>query len=254
MKALEDIFKLKNKCILVTGASSGIGRACAMLLSKLNVRLILLARNQERLEETMSLLDGEGHLMYSFDLSQVDAISAFVKDNFKGLEIDGILHAAGVSPTLPFSFSTYKKLNNTLQINVLSGFELTRMVLKVNKKKTAQSIVFIASVMASVGGKGKSMYAISKGALVAGMKSLALELANKNIRVNTISPGVVNTPLTVNSEYRKNEEAMKEILMQHPLGLGEPVDVANAALFLLSEQSRWVTGVDLKIDGGYTSK
>jgi NAD(P)-dependent dehydrogenase (short-subunit alcohol dehydrogenase family) len=86
------------------------------------------------------------------------------------------------------------------------------------------------------------------------MKSLAIELANKNIRINTISPGVVNTPLTQNSEYRKNDVAMNEVLNQHPLGLGEPLDIAKAALFLLSDQSRWVTGIDLKIDGGYTCK
>lgn len=86
------------------------------------------------------------------------------------------------------------------------------------------------------------------------MKSLAIEIANKNIRVNTISPGVVNTPPSLNSEYRKNGTAMNEVLNQHPLGLGEPLDIAKAALFLLSDQSRWVTGVDLKIDGGYTSK
>lgn len=254
MIKIDDLFKLNNKCIIVTGASSGIGRSCAILLSTFNVRVVLIARDQQRLDETLSFLSGEGHLTYSFDLSKVEDISEFTKRNFKELKIDGIIHAAGISPTLPFSFSDYKKLNTTLQINVLAGFELTRMILKFNKNKNAQSIVFIASVVASVGSKGKSMYAMSKGALVAGMKSLAIELANKNIRINTISPGVVNTPLTQNSEYRKNDKAMNEVLKQHPLGLGEPLDIAKAALFLLSDQSRWVTGIDLKIDGGYTSK
>jgi len=250
----DEIFKLDNKCIIVTGASSGIGKSCAILLSKFNVRLVLIARDEQRLEDTLLLLDGEGHLSYSFDLSQVEKISEFANNNFKNVRIDGIIHAAGISPTLPFSFSNYKKLDTILQVNVLAGFELTRMLIKFNKNKNAQSIVFIASVVASVGSKGKSMYAISKGALVSGMKSLAIEFANKNIRVNTISPGVVNTPLTQNSEYRKNDISMNEVLNAHPLGLGEPLDIAKAALFLLSDQSRWVTGIDLKIDGGYTSK
>jgi len=251
---IDEIFKLDNKCIIVTGASSGIGRSCAILLSKFNVRVVLIARDEQRLEETLLLLDGVGHLSYSFDLSQVEKINEFANKNFKNVRIDGIIHAAGISPTLPFSFSNYKKLDTTFQVNVLAGFELTRILLKLNKNKNAQSIVFISSVVASVGSKGKSMYAISKGALVSGMKSLAIELANKNIRVNTISPGVVNTPLTQNSEYRKSDIAMNEVLNAHPLGLGEPLDIAKAALFLLSDQSRWVTGVDLKIDGGYTSK
>jgi NAD(P)-dependent dehydrogenase (short-subunit alcohol dehydrogenase family) len=250
----DEIFNLNNKCIVITGASSGIGRACAILLSTFNVRIVLIARNQARLDDTVSLLKGKGHLSYSFDLSKVEDISDFTKKHFKELKIDGIIHAAGISPTLPFSFSNYKKLNETLQVNVLASFELTRMLLKFNTNKNLQSIVFIASVVASVGSKGKSMYAISKGALVSGMKSLAIELANQNIRINTISPGVVNTPLTQNSEYRKNDVAMNEVLNQHPLGLGEPLDIAKAALFLLSDQSRWVTGIDLKIDGGYTSK
>lgn len=249
-----DVFKIKNKCFVITGASSGIGQACAMLLSRFETRLILIARNKERLEETMSLLEGQGHLFYSFDLSQVNTISDFVKENFKGLKIDGIVHAAGISPTLPFSYCNYKKLNNTLQINVLSGFELTRMILKVNENTNTQSIVFIASVMASVGEKAKSMYAITKGALISGTKSLAIELADKNIRVNTISPGVVNTPLTQKSEYRKSDAAMNEILKKHPLGLGESEDIANTALFLLSDQSRWITGTDIIIDGGYTAR
>lgn len=254
MIKLEDLFKLKNRRIIVTGASSGIGRACAILLSQFDVSVVLVARDQERLGDTLSLLSGEGHSSYSFDLSQVEEIGGFVKENFKNIIIDGIIHAAGISPTLPFSVSNHNKLSNTLQLNVIAGFEFTRMLLKLNKNKNAVSIVFIASVVASAGSKGKSMYAISKGALVAGMKSLAIELADKNIRVNTISPGVVNTPLTKNSEYRKNDKAMNEILSQHPLGIGEPLDIAKAALFLLSDQARWVTGVDLKIDGGYTAK
>ncbi|MFT4847618.1 MAG: NAD(P)-dependent dehydrogenase (short-subunit alcohol dehydrogenase family) [Sediminicola sp.] len=253
MDKIVDVFKIKNKCFVITGASSGIGQACAVLLSKFETRLVLIARNKERLEETKSLLEGDNHIYYSYDLSQVEYLSDFMKENFKNVSIHGVIHAAGISPTLPFLYSNTNKLDDTLKINVSAPFELTRLFVKFSKSDL-ESVIFISSILGSVGEKAKSMYALTKGALIAGTKSLAIELAHKNIRVNTISPGVVNTPLTENSEYRKSDVAMSEILKKHPLGLGEPTDIANAALFLLSEQSRWITGTDLIIDGGYTAR
>ena len=248
-----DVFKIKNKCFVITGASSGIGQACAILLSRFETRLILIARNKERLEETKRLLEGNNHIYYSYDLNQIDSLSDFVKENFKNIPVNGVIHAAGISPTLPFLYSNTNKLSDTIKINVMAPFELTRLLVKLSKNNL-ESVIFISSILGSVGEKAKSMYALSKGALIAGTKSLAIELADKNVRVNTISPGVVNTPLTQKSEYRKNDDAMNEILKKHPLGLGEPTDIANATLFLLSEQSRRITGTDLIIDGGYTAK
>lgn len=116
------------------------------------------------------------------------------------------------------------------------------------------SIVFIASVMSHVGEVGKTLYAMTKGALVSSAKSMAIELAPRNIRVNTLSPGVVKTPMSSKSAYSQNNESLSKIISKHPLGLGEANDIANACVYLLSEASKWTTGTNLIIDGGYTAK
>jgi len=251
-------FNLKNKVIVVTGASSGIGRQCAIQCAEAGAKIILLGRDSQRLLETARALSGgmESHKWLSVDLADQTSLKNGAKEILqmeKVSEIHGIVHSAGVTLTYPFRMTKPDKLASVFQINVYAAFELTRLLLK-RASSEGMGVVFITSVMASVGEKAKSVYSMSKGALLSGSRSLALELANKNIRVNCVSPGVVDTPMTEDAAYRKNEEAFERIQRKHPLGLGKPEYVANAVQFLLSDASAHITGIDLKVDGGYTAR
>ena len=247
-------FQLHSKTIVVSGASSGIGRSCAVEFSKAGATLILLGRDEDRLNETMSDLDGSGHAAFSFDLREVKEIKNKVKEIVEQFPvIDGIVNSAGVSKTLPIRVSSQKHMQEVFEVNVYGAFELTRHLLKLSSHK-GMSVVFIASVMGSVGEKGKTIYSMTKGAILSGCRSMALELAASKVRVNCISPSVIDSPMTENAIYRRSEEAFQEIQDKHPLGLGKPEDVANAAQFLLSDASQYITGIDLKVDGGYTAK
>ncbi|MCK5765555.1 MAG: SDR family oxidoreductase, partial [Bacteroidales bacterium] len=160
-----------------------------------------------------------------------------------------------ISTTLPFRRVTPEKMNLFFQNNVTMGFNLCRLVAqKKLMAKNGGSIIFISSVMGIVGETGKVLYGMTKGALIAGTKSLAVELARKKIRVNCISPGVVISPMSENAIYSKDEESLSKIESLHPLGLGKPEDVANACIFLLSDGSGWITGTNLIVDGGYTAR
>jgi len=250
-------FALKNKIVLVTGATSGIGRQIAISCSSLGATVILVGRNKERLDETLNnLSEPEKHLTYSIDLNDFDAVATMVKDVVaaKG-KINGLVNCAGISPTLAFRTASSDKMNEAFNTNVLSAMNLTKLICKpANMPAEGGSVVFIASVMGSVGQMGKTLYSMTKGAIIAGVKSLAIEYASKNIRFNTISPGVVVTPMSMSSEYSKDPEKLDFVTKLHPLGLGEPEDIANGTTFLLSDASRWITGTDIIIDGGYTAQ
>lgn len=241
--------------MLVTGASSGIGRSCAQLFSESGAQVILLGRNEDRLKETHRSLKGDGHNFYSVDLTNFDAVEQFV-DQLKQSypTIHGLVNAAGITLTYPFKLVKPDKLEHYFKTNVYSVFHLTRLITKSFTSDAGMSVVFISSVMASVGEKAKSVYSMTKGALLSGSRSLALELSEKNIRVNCVSPGVVDTPMTENAAYRKSEEAFNEIKKKHPLGTLDPQDIAYACHFLLSDASRHITGIDLKVDSGYTAQ
>lgn len=239
---------------MITGASSGIGEATAVACDQQGATLLLLGRNEERLHGTLSKLSNRNHRMLSIDLTDFEnltnQLSAFLKDVSV---IDGMVHAAGVTSTYPFRLFKPEQLENILKVNVQSAFYLTKLVLpRLNKQ--ASSLVFISSIMARVGETAKTMYAMSKGAVSAGAKSLAIEYASRNVRVNTVAPGIVNTPMTANATYKTNEKLLAETLAKYPLGFGEPEDVAHSCVFLLSDASRWVTGTEIIIDGGYSAK
>lgn len=249
-------FNLKEKNILITGASSGIGKQCAVTCSKLGANVILIARNKERLERTYHELKGGNNLYISQDITEYDKLEEIISSSVEKIgKISGFVHSAGIEITLPLRNmepSIYEKI---FSINVISGFELARIITK--KKylnESGASFVFISSVMGLVGNAGLIGYSASKGALISATKSFAIELASKKVRVNSISPGHVETEMTENLFNRISEQAKIKIISMHPLGLGKPEDVANACVFLLSDASRWITGTNLIVDGGYSAE
>lgn len=252
-----DPFRLDKRLIVVTGASSGIGRECAISCSRMGARLILLGRDSERLQETLDLMtDPTFHQIYSVDLLDYDRVQAILSEVSETTgPVDGLINSAGISTTLPFKTVTPEKMDHFLKTNVIGSLNLTRLVVKSSSfAKDGGSIVFLSSVMGVVGENGKMLYSMTKGALLSAMRSLAIEFASKNIRFNAISPGVVETPMSQKAIYNRNPEAFSKIKALHPLGLGKTSDVANACIYLLSDAARWVTGTNLVVDGGYLAR
>jgi NAD(P)-dependent dehydrogenase (short-subunit alcohol dehydrogenase family) len=257
MKYLNNPFYLEGKNIIVTGASSGIGRQCAISCSEMGARVALLGRNEERLKETLGVMSSKSkHLAHSVDLVEYRKVEEVITGIVAKIgKIHGLINCAGISTTLPAKYVSVEKMDEYFHTNVHSAFNLTRIVLKqTNISQEGASIIFISSVMGSVGENGKSLYSMTKGALIAGARSLAIELAPRNIRINCISPGVVETPMSKNAVYSKTEESLNRIKALHPLGLGQPEDIANACVFLISDAARWITGSNLIVDGGYLAK
>jgi NAD(P)-dependent dehydrogenase (short-subunit alcohol dehydrogenase family) len=250
------IFNLKNKNIIVTGASSGIGRQCAITFSQFGANVILIARNKERLKETYNKLGKGNHLIISQDITEYNKLEEFVNTAVDKIgRISGFIYSAGIEMTLPLRSMQPSYYEEMFSVNVIAGFELAKIIS--NEKyldKNEASFVFISSIMGILGQAGKVAYCSSKGALISGAKAMALELAKKNIRVNCILPGVVETELSNKMLEKLSEESRKSIIDMHPLGLGKPEDVATACIFLLSDASRWITGTNLIVDGGYSAR
>ena len=249
-------FSLENKNILITGASSGIGRQCAITFSQLGANIILIARNKERLKETYNKLDKGNHLIISQDIIEYDKLEQIIKYSVEKVgRISGFVHSAGIEMTLPLRSMQPSYYEKMFSVNVIAGFDLAKIISKkkyINKERA--SFVFISSVMGILGQPGKIAYCSSKGALISGIRAMALELAKKNIRANCILPGVVETEMSNEMFQKLSEESKKSILEMHPLGLGKPEDIANACAFLLSDASRWITGTNLIVDGGYSAR
>lgn len=242
-------FSLKGKTILVTGASSGIGKATAIECSKIGATVVITGRDEQRLNLTYSQLEGSGHLKLVADFKIEDELVALV-NNIP--EIDGLVNVAGIVKTLPFQFVNRVELMNIFDVNFFSPVLLSQKIVKARKLKKGSSIVFISSIEGTVTTHiGNSMYAASKGAVSAISKNMALELAAKKIRVNCILPGMVETPLINLGEI--TEEQLEADKRLYPLKrFGKPEEVAYAIIYLLSDASSWVTGSNLLIDGGFT--
>lgn len=250
-------FSLEKKIILVTGASSGIGRQCAIDCSRMGATVVLIGRNEERLAETLRQMEyPEKHFVVAMDLSDSEKLKPMVKEVVSHVgPINGLLNCAGISSVLPLKLITDTQLDHFFRNNVYSAILLTKEVCSMgNYSKEGCSIVLFSSVMGSVGEKAKTLYSLTKGALVAACRSLACELAEKNIRVNTVSPGAIVTPINETQSYMTDPEKRKRLENNHLLGLGRTTDVSNACLYLVSDASRWVTGINLFVDGGYTAK
>jgi NAD(P)-dependent dehydrogenase (short-subunit alcohol dehydrogenase family) len=248
-------FSLEGKTLLITGASSGIGQQCAIDCSKAGARVVLVARNVERLHETLAMMEGEDHQVMPFDLTQFDLIPQLVADMVSKVgPIHGILHCAGISKTEPLKNTKAETLNTYFSANVTAAVMLSKEVCKKsNYCKEGCSVVFFSSVMGLVGESCKSTYSITKSALLGAARSLAAEYAPKKVRFNCVSPGVVETPINRNQPYMSDPEIRKVYESKHLLGFGRTTDISNACIYLLADASRWVTGQNLVVDGGFTA-
>lgn len=249
-------FSLEGKTIVVTGASSGIGQQVAISCSKMGAKVTLIGRNTERLNETLSQMEGDGHFSFSYDLTDYEHQKELVASIVDKMgPIHGLVNCAGISTVLPFKMMKPDKVDEYFKTNVYATIELTRQVLNAkNVSKEGASVIFFASVMGCVGEMAKSLYSFTKGALISGSRSLAIEYAPKKIRINVVSPGVVETSINKNQPYLADPDKRAQTEAMHPLGIGKTEDIANACIYLLSDASHWVTGQNLIVDGGYTIK
>lgn len=247
MMAEYNPFSLKNKTILVTGASSGIGRSVAVECSRMGATVLLTARNEQKLLKTLSLMSDGGHRYYLKDLSCSEEVELLAKEVGK---IDGLINNAGFTTTLPVQFITGEKLQAILDVNTVAPIMLLSKLVKNKSLSKGASVVFITSISGVYGGVlGNSMYSASKGAIDGFVKNAALDLSVKGIRVNAISPGMIETEIL--SSGTISEKQLEEDRKKYPMRrYGRPEEVAYAAVYLLSDASAWTTGTSLLIDGG----
>lgn len=245
----ETPFSLEGKAVLVTGASSGIGRAVAVECAKMGAHIIAVGRNEARLNETMSMLAGDNHTAFQGDLTSDDAVAGLVETV---AAVDGVVHCAGIVKSAPLPFISLKDTRHILDVNCLAPLALSQALIRKRKIRKGGSIVFISSISGvSVVIPGNCMYSASKTALVGVARSMALEMAGRGVRVNCILPGMVETPLIRSGTV--SDEDLNRDRLRYPLKrYGQPEEVAWMAVYLLSDASAWVTGSEFKLDGGYT--
>lgn len=246
-------FSLDGKTILITGASSGIGRSIAVECSKMGGgKLVITGRNKERLQETYNMLEGSGHIQLLADLSKQEDIERLASDV---PELNGFVNSAGIPKICPVKRIDRKTIEEIMNVNTTGPILLISQLLKKKKIQKNSSIVLIASMSGvCVGNTGEAAYGATKAALSGYTKTAAFELASQGIRVNTICPGLVPTEILNLSNEMFSEEQLKETMAgRYPLKrFGKPEDIANGAIYLLSDASSWVSGINLVIDGGYT--
>jgi NAD(P)-dependent dehydrogenase (short-subunit alcohol dehydrogenase family) len=240
-------FSLIGKAILVTGASSGIGRQIALSCAEAGATVIASGRDEGRLQALLGELGGEPHRYVVANLSADASIMSLAEQVGK---IDGVVHSAGVSALAPLRLASRPHVESQLDVNYVAPLLLSQQLLVRNAIAPGGAIVFVSSISAHIGVHGVGAYAASKAALEAMARALAMEVAKKKIRVNCLAPGLVETPML--AAARATTGGLDETLATYPLGVGLPEDVAHAAIFFLSHASRWITGTTLILDGGHT--
>jgi len=243
--------EFKDKQILLTGSAVGIGRAVALLLNQMGANIVMIDIDEPGLEKLSSELKGERHKSYCYDLKNLEGIEGLVSGivSEKG-PFDGFVHCVGIRSRRPLSMLKPSAVADIMGVNFGSFIELVRCTSKSNHFRPGYSIVGVSSVSAHAGSASVTAYAASKGAMESAVRCIAKEMANRKIRINTVIPSQINTPEYV--KLRKNSPSEVEQLSERQyLGLGEPIDVANAIIFLLSDMSRFITGSSIAVDGGF---
>ena len=247
-----NIFSLTDKRILVTGASSGIGRACAIMAAELGAKLVLTGRRESALDETLAMCKGAGHGVVAGDITSEAFIAELAEKSGK---VDGLVHAAGIGPMCPIGMITAEHVEEVMRTNYYAFLNLMKVFSRRTYRADGLSVVVISSVSAFAGWGGGSVYCGSKGALISSVRALSVELAAKGIRVNAICPSNIKTPLyDLGAANVNGEESLKELLRKQPLGLGQPDQVAAPVCFLLSDAASFITGTSIPVDGGYLAQ
>ena len=244
---MDSPFVVEGKSILVTGAASGIGKATASLCAKMGAKVTITDLNEEQLKATFDSLEGNGHLMVVANLTDNDDLQRLVDALPK---LDGVVCNAGIIKTILAQFAEKSDIERILNINTIAPIYLTKLLLENKKIKKEASIVYTSSMGGVYNGAiGNGLYGASKAALVGFVKSLALEVAPRGIRVNTVNPGITETNIYNNSSITPEQLELEKA--HYPLKrFGKPEEIANAIVFLLSDASKWMTGSKLLIDGG----
>lgn len=251
-----DFLKLGGRKIIIAGASSGIGKKTAVILSRLGAQLILIARREDKLKETISELEGSNHSYYVADLSQISTVDGLVRQivSEQG-KADGLVYAAGVNTSVPLNMFSPEKIEEVFRINYFAFMEFVRQLCRKGRYNEGLRIVGISSVAASRGDKAHLAYSGSKAAMDASVRCIAREVAAKGICINTVAPAMTKTEMYENykNDYGEESGSNNELLKRQYLGLAETEDVANAIAFLLSPAARMMTGLTLPVDGGLTT-
>ena len=244
-------FSLEGKCVLVTGAASGIGRATALQCAEMGAKLMLVDLNEKGLQETQKLINNSESEYRVLDLTNLEMLCEMVSILPK---LDGVASNAGIVLSLLAKFSEPKDMERIFNINTFSHINLVQQLIAQKKLNKGASIVFTSSMSGVYCGlAGGTLYGATKSALLGYSKALAIELAPRGIRVNTIHPGMIETPLTQGTALSK--ELLEEDAKNYPLGrYGKPEEIAYSIVYLLSDATAWMTGSQLLIDGGYSVK
>ena len=240
-------YSLEGKKILITGASSGIGRTSAVECSKMGATLVITGRNEGRLLQTLNSLEGKGHQAIAVDLTNDEGIAKLVAET---PALDGVFLCAGITDTTPVKFITTEKMARVMDLNLVSPTVTLKSLLTKKKINKGASLVFMSSMGAYQLAPGLGIYAASKRGLNAIMRAFAQELSVRKIRANSIMPSMVRTELLGTLSF--SEEELAEDEKRYPFGYGKPQDVAYAAIYLLSDASGWMTGSEIRMDGGST--
>lgn len=242
-------FTLQGKTILVTGASSGIGRAAAIECSRMGARVIVTGRDEERLKETLGQLEGEGHAMIVADLSDDAQLDRLVEQT---PVLDGLVNNAGINDLFPVLFINREELSRMLEINTVAPILLMQRLLRKKKLVKGASVVFTSSISGKyIAAPGNTLYSTSKSAICGFVKNAALELAARQIRVNSVCPGMIETHILDGGMVTKEDLDVER--QQYPLKrFGRPEEVAYGIVYLLSDASGFTTGAELVMDGGFT--
>ena len=242
---MKNPFSLQGKKVLVTGASSGIGRAVAVACAQMGATLVVTGRNEVRLLSTHHALEGHAHAFRIADLTNEDEVKTLV---IEIENIDGVVHCAGINKRCPVSRLTEKNIAHMIQTNFVSSVLLSRYLLKYKKLNPEASVVFISSISVDYPAIGNAIYCASKGALNSFSRVMALETADTKIRVNCIEPGMIATEWLEKSEM--TEEQRQQAIAKYPFKrFGTPEEVAYAAVYLVSDVTKWMTGSVIKLDG-----
>lgn len=246
-----NLIDLHNKHVLVTGASSGIGKEVSIQLSRLGANVSMVARSYDKLNDVITQLEGSGHHFYPFDLCQIDGISGLMLEVVKnGGALDGFVHCAGITVNRPLRMFRYEEEHRVMLTNFYSFLEISKNITKKNYFNAGLSIVAISSISSTLCRASQITYSASKAALNAAVKCMALELSSKKVRVNAILPAMIKTQMYEEhkSRYNRDDDFFKK---GGAIGAGEPTDVANLIAFLLSDASKFITRDEIELTGGY---